>query len=90
MSRRDGQAVERTVAAMETLLASGVHHVEVRHVLRLLGRDAPDSGNTLEPMPVRDPRADPLTDCLPVTAQGGSGGDREEGGREARRSSFRA
>ncbi len=74
------QDVDRTVAAMETLLESGVEQVGVRRVLRLLGRDVPDREGAPEPQPRLDPRADPITGCLPVTAQGGrnDGSGKEE------------
>ena len=78
MSRRDSQVVDRTVAALETLLASGVQQVGVRHVLALLGRSASESRDEPEVEPVLDPRADPMTGCLPVTAQGGHDGSPEE------------
>lgn len=92
MSRQDARLIERTVAAMETLAASGVAQVSVRHVLQLLGRDAPtEPAAAPEPLPVRDPRADPLTGCLPVSAQGGvHDGDSSEEGRGVRVRGFRA
>lgn len=91
MSRQDSRIVERTVAAMETLAAEGVAQVSVRHVLQLLGRDVPGVVQVPESVPVRDPRADPLTDCLPVTAQGGSDAHSSQEGRSVRtRGGFRA
>jgi hypothetical protein len=66
------QNVNRTVTAMETLLEAGVEQVSVRRVLRLLGREVSDREHPPEePQPRLDPRADPITGCLPVTAQGG-------------------
>lgn len=78
MSRQDSRFVERTVASLETLLASGVRQVDVRRVLALLGRDVPEPDGAPAPEPVPDPRADPLTGCLPVTARGGFDGGYEE------------
>ena len=84
------QEVDRTVAVMETLLEMGVEQVDVRRVLRLLGREVPERADAPEPQPRLDPRADPLTGCLPVTAQGGhnASSDQEED-RGARRGGFR-
>lgn len=90
MSRQDSRAIERTVASLETLLASGVENIAVRHVLQLLGRDVPQPASAHPSRPVRDPRADPLTDCLPVTAQGGHDGNSEEGRSLRSRGGFRA
>jgi hypothetical protein len=67
------------LAALETLAAEGVAQVSVARVLQLLGRAATDPADKPadKPAPV-DPRADPLTGCMPVTAPGGHDGDTEE------------
>jgi hypothetical protein len=79
MSRQDSRAVDRTVAAMETLAAEGVAQVSVSRVLQLLGRGTPVPRDAPEARPApQDPRADPLTGCLPVTASGGHDGDTTE------------
>lgn len=85
MSRQDARAVERTAAAMETLIDSGVTQVDPRRVLQLLGREASDPQRAPERPPALDPLADPMTGCLPVTAPGGH----RDGTEEARRG-FRA
>jgi len=79
MSRQDSRAVERTAAAMETLVSEGVEQVSVARVLQLLGREAPEPPRPAERPERIDPRADPLTGCMPVTAPGGQHGDTEEG-----------
>jgi hypothetical protein len=89
MSRQDSRVVERTVAALETLLASGVRQVDVRRVLVLLGRPAPEPNGAPEPRPQLDPRADPLTGCLPVTAQGGHSDSSDEKKPRTRQVGFR-
>lgn len=89
MSRQDSRLIERTVAAMETLLASGVQQVRVIHVLQLLGRDVPEGGAPSDPQPQTDPAADPLTGCLPVTAQGDPNGADSKEDRSVRQVGFR-
>jgi hypothetical protein len=61
------KALERTVRMLMQYQRAGLTMVAIEDVLSLLG--AGDSGTVPEVTP-RDPRADPLTHCLPVTPAG--------------------
>lgn len=57
------RTLEGAVAALRNCQRGGIHSVPVEDVLRML-RDDPEASPV---MPARDPRADPLTGCLPAT-----------------------
>jgi hypothetical protein len=64
----DRQAIDRTLSALVTLLEAGHEEVRIEKVVRMLGRElkvAGPAGGRADPAP--DPRADPMTGCLPVT-----------------------
>lgn len=64
---KDAETIDRAVQTLTALAAFGHEQVPVSRVLELLGHkpDEPDR----PPPPELDPRADPMTGCLPVTAQ---------------------
>lgn len=80
MSKRDeARRLQDVITSMKALHASGLEYVSVEQVLRLAD---PDWGTTPEDARARrqaqehmteqpvtaDPRADPITGCMPVTA----------------------
>jgi hypothetical protein len=66
-AQADRQAVERAVASLQALAGAGLQHVEITRVLGWLGV-APPAQPAGFALPELDPRADPITGCLPVTA----------------------
>jgi hypothetical protein len=66
-AQADRQALERTVASLQALAGAGLQHVEIAKVLGWLGVTPPAQSAGFS-LPELDPRADPITGCLPVTA----------------------
>lgn len=65
----DAETIERAVQTLQALAAFGHEQVPVSRVLWLLGHEPPEQKNPPAAGDVPDPRADPMTGCLPVTAQ---------------------
>jgi hypothetical protein len=61
----DAVALDRAVALLRGYQRAGATEVPVADVLEMLGA-SPEAAPATE-VPVRDPAADPLTHCMPVT-----------------------
>jgi hypothetical protein len=70
-SEADRYAVERAKNSLLALQGAGHTVVEIPKVLAWLGSDATVTEALAEPVEVPDPRADPITGCLPVTPDPG-------------------
>jgi hypothetical protein len=69
-SRRtaDRQAIDRCVTSLVALLEAGHEEVRIVKVISLLGIELKKAGPAPDQVTAPDPRADPITGCLPVTA----------------------
>lgn len=63
----DAETIERAVQTLSALSAFGHDQVPIGRVLELLGHKPVVQESPAAPEP--DPLADPMTGCLPVTAQ---------------------